>query len=209
MTPARRTPESTARLRASLVGHARRIAVRDGADALTMRRLVDEAGCALGLPYKVFADRDELVAELLREEFVGLRAALEEWVGSAGSETVGGNLARYATVLLDSPAVALTGALGHAGSEPVDEAAWDTGVVAALEGAMARYLAAEKELGRIDAAVDEGAVAFLLTGAIHNLLVSGPLYPRPDRPGLERVLAAIAAWLVAPAERPAEREAER
>jgi AcrR family transcriptional regulator len=204
MTPARRSPESTARLRASLVEHARRIVVRDGAEQLTMRRLAAEAGCALGLPYKVFADRDDLVAALLREEFERLRAELEVWECSAGSGTLGGNLGRYAEILLDSPGAALAAALGHPGSVPVDEAAWDTGVVPALERAVARYLSAEQELGRVDAEVDPSAVAFLVAGAIHNLLVSGPLYPRRDQAGIAHALDAIAARLVAPSTREVE-----
>jgi hypothetical protein len=87
---------------------------------------------------------------------------------------------------------------------PVDEAAWDTGVVSTLEQAVARYLSAEQELGRVDAEVDPGAIAFLVAGAIHNLLVSGSLYPRPDRDELERVLDAIAARLMAPSAREVE-----
>ena len=46
-------------LRSDLVQVAQRIVARDGAAALTMRALAAEAGCAVGLPYKVFASRDE------------------------------------------------------------------------------------------------------------------------------------------------------
>jgi AcrR family transcriptional regulator len=199
MTPARRSPESTARLRASLRAHARRIVTSDGAEGLTMRRLAEEAGCAVGLPYKVFADRSELVADLLRVEFEGLRADLETWERSAGSSTVGEHLGRYARLVLDSPAVNVAAALGRAGSAVVDAAARNTGVVNELEGAVMRYLAAEQERGRVDGEADAAAFGFLVAGAIHNLLVSGELYPRPDAHELERTLEAVAARLAPPA----------
>jgi AcrR family transcriptional regulator len=201
MTPARRSPESTARLRASLMAHARQIVVRDGADGLTMRRLAEEAGCAVGLPYKVFSDRSELVGELLRLEFEGLRARLAAWERSAGSSTVAENLGRYARLVLDSPAVTVAAALGRAGSAAVDAAARRTGVVNELEGAVIRYLAAEQERGRVDGEADAAAFGFLVAGAIHNLLVSGELYPRPDEAALERALEAVAGRLAPPAAR--------
>ena len=53
MSPPRRTPETTEALRTSLVAHALRLVEREGAPALTMRALAAEAGCAVGLPYKV------------------------------------------------------------------------------------------------------------------------------------------------------------
>jgi AcrR family transcriptional regulator len=61
-----RSREATEELRASLVHHALQLVARKGAAALTMRALAIEAGCALGMPYKVFADRRELVAEMMR-----------------------------------------------------------------------------------------------------------------------------------------------
>ena len=78
MSPARRTREATEQLRASLIEHARQIVARDGASALTMRTLAAQAGCAVGLPYKVFADRQELLMEILRAQFAGLQTSSEE-----------------------------------------------------------------------------------------------------------------------------------
>jgi AcrR family transcriptional regulator len=82
MSPPGCTPDSTEELRASLIEHAQRLVERDGAGALTMRALAAEAHCAVGLPYKVFADRRELVMELLRAEFVRLRAAFDELIAA-------------------------------------------------------------------------------------------------------------------------------
>jgi AcrR family transcriptional regulator len=202
--PPKRSAESTRKLRESLVGHARNLVARDGAGALTMRALAAEAGCAVGLPYKVFSGRKELVTELLRDEFARCVEAFEAWIAGAGRGTVGGNLVRYARLLLDSPAVTLVTEVEHdpelAGA--VDEQAADTGVVAILETAVTRYLAAEKVHGRVDPDVDEEAFGFLIAGAIHNLLVSGGVYPNPRSEGLERILTAAAARLTTHTEKP-------
>lgn len=209
MSPARRTAEATEELRGWLVEVAQQLVARDGAAALTMRGLAAEAGCAVGLPYKVFASRDELVAELVQAEFVRLRAAFDELVASAGTATVGDNLGRYAELLLGSPAVGL--AHGIAPDEPlsraIDAKAGETGVVAAVATTVADYLAAEKRLGRVDADVDESAFGFLVAGAVHNLLVSGRPYPKPSMRQLKQMLAAVATRL-APSQQTEETHAE-
>jgi AcrR family transcriptional regulator len=203
MSPPRRSAGTTDELRASLIGHARQLVSRGGASALTMRALAAQAGCAVGLPYKVFTDRRELVAEVLHAEFVELQSVFDQLAARAGTGTVGGNLAWFAGLLLGSPGVALaqevvadeqlmkavTTRIHESGAGP-----------AAFETILAGYLAAEKRAGRVDPDVDEDAFGFLLAGAIHNLIVSGESYPRPGGRRLERLLAAVAARL-APQER--------
>lgn len=198
MTPARRTPETTRQLRDSLIEHAQRLVSREGAAALTMRALAKEAGCAVGLPYKVFANREALVAELILAEFRRLRSAFDELVASAGTGTVGDNLARYAEVLLESPAVRLAHEIHHDPelSKAVDADAVETGLVARLESTVVEYLAAEKSLGRVDRGVEPRAFGFLIAGAVHNLLMSGPAYPRPSMGRIREIFSAVATRLV-------------
>ncbi|MBX6333170.1 MAG: TetR/AcrR family transcriptional regulator [Gemmatimonadaceae bacterium] len=200
MTPARRTAESTARLRASLIDCAQRLVARDGARALTMRALAAEAGCALGLPYKVFASREELIAELIRIEYARLRDAFAKVIASAGTGTVGGNLGRYAEALLASPAVSLAPELhsDEALRKAVDEEAVEAGLVGAVESTVVQYLAAEKRLGRVAPDVDERAFGFLIAGAVHNLLHAGTAYPNPGIGAVKRMLGAIAVRLAPP-----------
>jgi AcrR family transcriptional regulator len=195
VSPVRRTPEATERLRASLVEHARRIVARHGASALTMRTLAAEAGCAVGLPYKVFEDRQELLMEVLDAQFAGLRASSDELILRAGTRTVADNLSRFAERVLGSTAVAL-----------VPEVVRDPGLAQAFaerfrgsgtgpalfETAFARYLAAEQRAGRVAPDVDTAAFGFLLGGAIHNLIMSGQAYPRPSRRRLKQLLGATA-----------------
>lgn len=198
MSPARRTREATEQLRSSLLEHARTIIARDGPSALTMRTLAAEAGCALGLPYKVFSDRNELVVELVHAELDRLAEAGRELIERSGTGRVGGNLAWFAGCILDSSAVALASqimadqALATAFAAKVH----DTAIGPADFGAaFAGYLAAEQRAGRVGADADTGAFGFVLAGAIHNLVVSGPAYPRPSRRQLEQYLEAVAAQL--------------
>jgi AcrR family transcriptional regulator len=197
MAPVRRTTEATEALRASLIEVAQRIVARDGASALTMRALAAEAGCAVGLPYKVFANREELVAELISVEFVRLREAFDRLVAQAGTRTIGHNLGRYADLLLGSPSIALAREVAHDEelSRAINAKAGETGVVASVVSTVVDYLAAEKHLGRVDPDVDEHAFGFLVAGAVHNLLVSGEPYPRPTARRLKRMLAAVATRL--------------
>ena len=191
----RRHTADTADLRSSLVEHARRLIARDGPQALTMRALAAEAGCALGLPYKVFADRRELVAEIVRTELERLVAAGDQLVARAGEQDVEANLAWYAGAILDSPAVALASqvmadrSLADRFAQEAHQAGKGPG---GFQEAFARYLGSEQDRRRVAVEVDVDAVAFFLAGAVHNLVVSGPAYPRPDRDQLMGYLAAVA-----------------
>ncbi|MGH2444593.1 MAG: TetR/AcrR family transcriptional regulator [Candidatus Limnocylindria bacterium] len=191
----KRDPEATAELRTSLLTHARRLVERDGARALTMRALATEAGCAIGLPYKVFANREELVAELVLEEFIRLRTELDRWAAGAGGGTVGANLARYGRIMLDRdmPAWEMVGALDdRALQQAAASKAGPSGLLASFDATVRDYLAAEQRIGRIAPDVDVDTFGFLITGAIHNLLVAGPGYPRPEKHRLEGMLRAAA-----------------
>lgn len=200
MSPPKRSADTTEQLRASLIEHARRLIARDGASALTMRALAGEAGCAVGLPYKIFNDRREIVMEIVHAELGRLRIVCEELITRAGNDTVGGNLIWFAGAFLDSPAVPLARELiaDEAFVRSIAAGAHDAGISpAAFPRVLARYLAAEKQAGRIAQHVDEDAFGFLIAGALHNLLVAGEAWPRPDRPDLERFLTATATAIAA------------
>jgi AcrR family transcriptional regulator len=191
----RRTAEATDELRASLLAHAEALIRRDGPQALTMRALAAEAECAVGLPYKVFASREDLVGALAHAEMTRLTEEFAQWVAGAGTRTVGENLGRYATILVetDRPALILAGMIGDAGLDAsVAGGAHETGLLASFDTAVTDYLRAEQRLGRVAADVDVKAYGFLVTGALHNLAVSPAGYPRPDARTLKRLLSAVA-----------------
>ncbi|GII78062.1 hypothetical protein Sru01_30440 [Sphaerisporangium rufum] len=185
----------TAALQASLIDHAVRLVRRAGADALTMRALAQEAGCSPGLLYKLFRDRDALVAAVVDHQFRRLAADLGDFVARAGTGEVAGNLERFAEVLLGPAAQVIRLAAGTPVAARFAESAHDSGFVDALPRTVTEYIAAEKRLGRIDPSVDERAIGFLVTGAVHNLLVSGEAYPRPSPPEVGRLLGSLARLL--------------
>ncbi|KRV48488.1 hypothetical protein AQ490_24760 [Wenjunlia vitaminophila] len=200
MSPAKRSAEATARLRASLIEHARQLIAREGASALTTRALAAEAGCAVGLPYKIFADRRELVTAIVDAELDQLRAACAELVQSAGTGTVGGNLTRFATAFLDSPAIALSQEIfaDAALRQAVADTAENGGMgPSAFPDVLSRYLTAEKQAGRVAAHVDEHAFGYLIASTLHNLLIAGKEWPHPTRPALEQMLTATATAIAA------------
>ncbi len=184
-----------AALRDELIASARGLVARDGAGALTMRRMAEESGRALGLPYTVFADRSDLVRAVVEHEFGELASRFEQLAQRAGSHTVGGNLAWIADVMLDSPAVALA----HAPEPDHDVAGAVADTVerpemgpAAFVAAVESYLAAEQSAGRVREDVDTRAFAFVIAGAIHNLVVAGDGYPRPSRRRMRGYFEGIA-----------------
>jgi AcrR family transcriptional regulator len=191
----RRTSQEIQTTRALLLAAAQQIVRRSGARALTMRAVAKEAGCAVGLPYKVFANREELVLELIMAELTEVSQALDGWIASAGKYTVGGNLDRFAGILLESE----TPALLHANE--IDDQSLATrlrgitvesGIVRSFDEAIAQYLKEEQRLGRIRSDVATDAFGFLITGAIHNLVTAGEMYPRPARAALRRYLRSCA-----------------
>ena len=164
-----------------------------------MRNLAAEAGCAIGLPYTVFPNRDALVTELVSLELTRIREQVDVWLTSAGSRTVGENLDRYASLLLDAdaPSLELARSLGDAAVDSaVVDSAHTSGLAHSFEHAVSRYLLAEQRLGRVAADVDVEAFGFMVTGAVHNLVEAGAAFPRPSRTRLRRFLRAIADRII-------------
>jgi AcrR family transcriptional regulator len=195
LSAAKRTAETTQELRDALLEHARRLVSREGASALTMRALAAEAGVSLGLPYKIFADRREIVDEIVAAEMRRFGAAAESLLNRAGSYTVGDNLTWFASIVLNSPAAPLAQEL-HADDQRLESAtrvAERAGIgPASFPPILADYLTAEQRAGRVRDNIDCQAFGFLIAGALHNLLIAGPAWPRLERRQLKRYLTAAA-----------------
>jgi AcrR family transcriptional regulator len=195
----RRTREEIQEIRTRLVGAAREIVLRDGASSLTMRNVAREAGCAVGLPYKFFANREEIVLEVIAIDLAEATKRLDAWVERAGTSSVGTNLNHFANIMLRShvPALLHANPLDDAlFTERLTEITTGSGILRTFDGAVADYLKAEQALGRIRDDVNPHAFGFLITGAIHNLVTAGPQYPRPAPSTLRRYLSACADLLV-------------
>jgi AcrR family transcriptional regulator len=195
LSAAKRTAETTQELRAALLEHAQRLVSRDGASALTMRGLAAEAGVSLGLPYKIFADRREIVDEIVATEMRRFGAAAESLLARAGTYTVGNNLIWFASIVLNSPAAPLAQEL-HADDQRLESAtrvAERTGLSpASFPAVLADYLTVEQRAGRVRDSIDCEAFGFLIAGALHNLLIAGPAWPRIEQRQLESYLTATA-----------------
>lgn len=73
---ARRHGEAT--LRSGLLDVAGDLLANQGADALTMRRVADAAGCSTAVLYRMFAGKQGLLAGLYREGFARLHQRLAQ-----------------------------------------------------------------------------------------------------------------------------------
>ncbi|CAM03485.1 TetR family transcriptional regulator [Saccharopolyspora erythraea NRRL 2338] len=182
--------------REQLFDAAERVLLRDGPHALTSRAVTAEAGCAKGVLHRHFTDFDDFLAELVLDRIgriEGQGASLRE---AAGTGTIVGNLTDALTSVFESVAVAIVGLVTFrddlrarlrqtrpAGGIPVLKEA---------TSAMASYLTAERDRGRIAADADVGTLAPTLIGAAHLLFAdreSGP----PEAEALRRVVTTVLA----------------
>ena len=163
-------------IRDALLRAAERVLAEQGVGALTVRAIAAEAGCATGVLYNHFADRDDLLAAVLVDRFHKIADDGETLVGVAGKRTVKENLLRHWLATLGGPTVALQ-ELVHSSPGLVARVLEVFGphdpVRTYLQAPVARYLRAEQQLGRVRADADAEAAALLLVGAVHHLALTG------------------------------------
>ncbi|QUH02425.1 TetR/AcrR family transcriptional regulator [Saccharopolyspora erythraea] len=183
-------------VREQLFDAAERILLRDGPHALTSRAVTAEAGCAKGVLHRHFADFDGFLAELvldrigrIEDQGVNLREA-------AGTGTVAGNLTDALTAVFESVAVAIVGLVTFRDDlrARLRQARPGGGVPVLGEAttAIASYLTAERDRGRIAAGADVDTLAPTLIGAAHLLFAdreSGP----PEAETVRKVVTTVLA----------------
>ncbi|MFH8750720.1 TetR/AcrR family transcriptional regulator [Streptomyces rimosus] len=185
-------------VREQLFDAAERVLLREGPSALSSRAVTTEAGCAKGVLHRHFDDFDAFLAELVRDRIArtdGRAAALRD---AAGTGTVVGHLTEALTELFGPVAVAIVGLVTSrdelrarlrrttpAGIPLLTEAA----------AALASYLAAERELGRIAPDADIDSLAPTLIGSGH-LLFADRMGERPGGEAVRRVVAAVMGGVV-------------
>jgi AcrR family transcriptional regulator len=187
--------------RGQLFDAAERVLLRDGPAALTSRAVTDEAGVAKGVLHRHFADFDGFLAELALDRIAGVNARAAALRAKAGTGTVAGNLAAALPGLFTPPLLAL-GRLVFArdGLRARLRSATGSRVPLLQEcvAVAARYLEAERDLGRIAPGADIAVVAPMLVSAV-QLLFADTDGPPPGAAVTRTVAAALAAAAPRPA----------
>lgn len=179
--------------RAQLFDAAERVLLRDGPMALTSRAVTAEAGVAKGVLHRHFTDFDDFLAEFVLDRVQRmdeLTAGLRDTVGTG---TVVGNLTQALRSLFGSVAVAVVPLVIARPQLRVRlRRSWPAGVPVLTQAAeiIASYLAAERELGRIDAGTDVDTLGFMLIGTVHLEAVGSEGAP-PDEESVVRILATV------------------
>jgi AcrR family transcriptional regulator len=179
--------------RTQLFEAAERVLLRDGPNGLTSRAVTTEADCAKGVLHRHFADFDAFLAELVLDRVARLdrqAAALRE---RAGTGTVTANLTEALIILFDPVAVAVVAlVISRDGLRARLRQAGSRGVPLLTEATamLARYLAAERDRGRLRPQADVDALAPTLVGAAHLLFADRESAP-PDTEAVRRVVGTV------------------
>ncbi|SDE06316.1 TetR/AcrR family transcriptional regulator [Auraticoccus monumenti] len=194
MTPPR-PPTDVDALRDTLLEHARAVVARDGVDGLTMRALAREAGTAVGLSYKAFSSREELLRELTWRSVRELASQVETWAARPGGRLVD-RLMEFSDLQVASDAPALVSHLTRErGGAGLLQQAVEAGVTRSWASVMTEFLAGRQREGLLREDVDVEAFAFILTAALHYVLVTDEPFSAPDRATLARHVAGVAAQI--------------
>ena len=162
---------------------AERVLVRAGAAGLTSRAVTAEAGVAKGVLHRHFADFDAFLAELVLGRIARVRAQAAALREAAGTGTVTDNLEEALTRLFDPVMVAVVALV--IGRDELRERLRAAGtarlpLIGEATAALADYLRAERDRGRLAPEAVPEALAPALIGAAHVLFTEwrgGPPEP--------------------------------
>jgi AcrR family transcriptional regulator len=158
--------------RARLFDAADRLLLRDGPSALTSRAVTEEAGTAKGVLHKHFDDFDGFLAEFVLDRVHRMDERASALRAAAGTGTVTGNLTEALTALFGSVAIAIVALVTFRdGLRARLRETWLVGIPVLTDAAqmIAEYLAAERDLGRLDPGAAPEALAPMLVGTAHLL----------------------------------------
>lgn len=172
-------------LRAELVRVAGEILDEDGSAALTLREAARRAGVSHSAPYRHFADREALLAEVVGHGFAQLAAAVREAMPQGG----GAVASAYLRFALDRPH---SYRLMYAGEAfPAHHAA-----LAAQADLVLRVIAQSvPDLGDAERARRAAIAAWSLLHGLSLLLLEGYLGPVPNGADAERLLREVVAMM--------------
>ncbi|MFU8875159.1 TetR/AcrR family transcriptional regulator [Micromonospora sp. SL4-19] len=180
-------------LREHLIAAAGRLVARRGVAGLTVREIAREAEVADGVLYNHFADKEELLAYALHAHVRAVEAGQEGAPPRPGDGTVAANLRAYLeralalhTAILPAFAGLTTQPklLARLGDLPAPLAGGH-----GLRANLAGYVREEQRLGRVSSGASPEAVATLVVGVCHDLVLGRLLDPSgpPPEPSPELV----------------------
>jgi AcrR family transcriptional regulator len=181
--------------REQLFDAAERILLRDGPGALTSRAVTTEAGVAKGVLHRHFTDFDAFLAEFVLDRIGRMDSQAAALRDAAGSGTVIGNLTDALTALYGSAAVAIVPLVSSRdGLRARLRETWPAGVPVLTEAMemVAAYLAAERDLGRLESDAEVDMLAPMLIGTVHLLWASRDGAAPPSEEVRRVVITAIA-----------------
>jgi AcrR family transcriptional regulator len=158
--------------RQQLFDAAVRVLIRGGVAALTSRAITDEAGVAKGVLHRHFADFDAFLVDLVLDRIARVEAQGAALRDAAGTGTVAGNLTGAMFELFEpvvSAIIVLTIARDELRNRLRAAGTARFPLVGEAVAAVAGYLAAEHDRGRIAAAADVQVLAPTLIGAVQLL----------------------------------------
>ncbi|MFI5606190.1 TetR/AcrR family transcriptional regulator [Amycolatopsis sp. NPDC051903] len=182
-------------VRTQLFDAAERVLLRGGPSALTSRAVTDEAGCAKGVLHKHFTDFDGFLAELVLDRIAQVEARAETLVAEAGTGSVADTVTEVLTEVFSSVAVSVVALVTFRDElrARLRAARPGPGVPLATDAArmLARYLAAERDLGRLSAEADVDTLAATLVGTGHLLFADRSGDTASLRPMVASVLSPV------------------
>jgi AcrR family transcriptional regulator len=171
-----------------------RLLRRDGPTGITTRAITDEAGVAKGILHNHFGDLDTFLAAYIGDRISRLAEQAQALPALAGQQTLIDNLTTAMVDLFGSGAATLAALMAARPSLQAQIGKTPSGsesVFDELTRAIAAYLIAEQQLGRVTATDAEAeTLAFTLVGATHHLFFSRGLEP-VDPNDVKRIVAGL------------------
>jgi len=159
-------------LREHLIATAERMMAERGTAGLTVRAIAREAGVADGVLYNHFADKEELLAHALRARAEAVAGSLGP-LPEPGTGTVEENLRAYVAHGLAAHTALLPALAGLvAQPEVLTRFSALSGGEEDWRSRLARYLRAERDLGRLAEGAPVDAATSMIVGACHEPVLS-------------------------------------
>jgi AcrR family transcriptional regulator len=149
-----------------------RLLLRAGPGGLTSRAITDEAGCAKGILHNHFGDLDGFLAAFVVDRSQRIAEKAARLRSAAGQQTVAENLTDGLVDLFGPAAMAISQLVTSRPTlVPRIQEAQSTHkpVLHEVETALAAYLDAEKEYGRVGPEADTSTLAFTLLASAHHM----------------------------------------